>query len=368
MIEIHLKELEFVNVLSKRIYTGNTMDSNSSQEERTEFRIFKKKLKSLAEYFKNQFNDEFGEFTFNASSGNPIKFNGTKLNRVWSGIYKGAKNKQYSAQISFVVNEQNKSIDIGFYFGRASSRGQSTDIERLKFSGKTLSLAIKTNSELKKQYEDLIDFGFQPISANNKVDSENWLNIIASNPQDCQLVYKLEPNDNEIIDLTTLTLYVKMLMFIMAIIPSEGTEKSIIKYCYLTPEQRAKQAERKALIGLKGEKFIIQNEIERLTKLNINHNKYLFHISLISDSFGYDIKSCDKHQNYTFIEVKTTTRKKGHFQANQFYISDFEFEFYKSNKNKYKLFRVYDIEGVPEFEEINMEEIKLRANSYIAEI
>ncbi|MBI3234445.1 MAG: hypothetical protein HYZ42_10470 [Bacteroidetes bacterium] len=117
MIEIYLKELEFISDLSKRSYTGNTMDSNSSVEERIEFRSFKKKLKSLAEYFKNQFNDEFGEFTFNASSGNPIKFNGTKLNRVWSGIFKGAQNKQYSAQISFVVNEQNKSIDLGFYFG-----------------------------------------------------------------------------------------------------------------------------------------------------------------------------------------------------------------------------------------------------------
>ncbi|OCB71211.1 hypothetical protein B0A79_22730 [Flavobacterium piscis] len=368
MIEIYSKELEFINDLSKRSYTGNTMNSNSSEEERIKFRLFKKKLKSLAEYFKNQFNDEFGEFTFNASSGNPIKFNGTKLNRVWSGIFKGAQNKQYSAQISFVVNEQNKSIDLGFYFGRASSRGQSPDLERLQFLGNTLSSSIKSNIELRKQYEDLIDFGFQPISANNKVDSENWLNIIASNPQDCQLVYKLEPNENGIIDLTILTLYVKMLMFIMALIPSEGTEKSIIKYSYLTPEQRAKQAERKALIGLKGEKFIIQNEIKRLTKLNIKHNKYLFHMSLISDSFGYDIKSCDKNENHIFIEVKTTTRKKGDYQANRFYISNFEFEFYKNNKDNYKLFRVYDIDDSPEFDEIEMEEINLIANSYIVEI
>lgn len=367
MNDITSNELSLVQELSSRDYVNNTMNSNSTLEEREEFKTFKRKLKRIAEEFKSEFNEEFGTFTSNASSGNPIKFNNTKLNRVWSGIFKGAKNKQYSAQISFVIDNKNKAIDIGFFFGRASSRGKSTDFERLLFLGNTLSNSIKQNPILKQQYEDLIDFGFKPTTSKGEIDSELWLDFIKENPQNSQLVYKLYPI-NGVINIETITLYVKMLLFLMSIIPSEENDHSVIKNSYLTPEQRAKQAERKALIGLKGEQYIIEQEVLRLTNLNINHKKYLKHLSLISDSYGFDIQSCNDDKKELFIEVKTTTRKKNNYKANEFYLSSNEYNFYKSNKSKYKLFRVYDIEGLPEFEEINLENVNLNIDSYRIEI
>lgn len=368
MTDFRKEELEFIKDLSNRSYRNNTMKSNSTDSEQIRFRDFKNNLKSLAEKLKIQFNSDFGEFISGASSGNPIKFGGTKLNRIWSGIFKGAENKQYAAQISFVVDAESNALDIGFFFGRAASRGKSADMNRLLFLGKTLSQTIRSNIHLKKQYEELIDFGFKPISDSKEISSEDWLNIITQTPQNSQLVYKLKINEEGIIETSTIVLYVKMLLFLMAIIPTEGSDKSEIKQSYLTPEQRAKQAERRALIGLKGEKFIFGKEQERLIELNINHKFYLEHVSLISDIFGYDIKSCDDNKNEIFIEVKTTTRKKQYYLANQFFLSDLEYNFYQNNKSKYKLIRVYDIDGIPEFEEVNLNDVHLHIDSYRVEI
>ena len=174
MIDFRKEELEFIKDLSNRSYRNNTMKSNSSDSEQIRFRDFKNNLKSLAEQLKIQFNSDFGEFISGASSGNPIKFGGTKLNRIWSGIFKGAANKQYAAQISFVVDADSNALDIGFFFGRAASRGKSTDMDRLLFLGKTLSQTIRSNIHLKKQYEELIDFGFKPISDSKEISSEDW--------------------------------------------------------------------------------------------------------------------------------------------------------------------------------------------------
>ena len=59
------------------------------------------------------------------ATGNAIAIGGTNFKRVWSGIFKGAENKQYAAQISFVMNPNEACLDVGFYFGRAS--GHSFD-------------------------------------------------------------------------------------------------------------------------------------------------------------------------------------------------------------------------------------------------
>ena len=368
MIELKTEELCFIHELSERDYSGNTMKSNTTEEERRKFDSFKNKLRLLAEHFKHEFNSDFGEFVSVASSGNPIKFGGVKLNRIWSGISKGAKNKQYSAQISFVVDAPNRALDVGFYFGSAASRGKSGDMDRLQFLGKTLSETIKSDQELTEQYEALIDFGFKSISNNGEVSSGDWLEMITNAPQNSKLVYNLKVNENGIIDLTTITLYVKILLFLMSIIPTESSNKPNIKQSYLSPEQRARQAERRALIGLKGEKFVFNTEKEKLQKIGINYEKHLSHVSLISDSFGYDIASCDENKEKLFIEVKTTTRRKNYFQANQFFMSKLEYDFYTKNKERYKLYRVYDIEGNPELEEVYLDYATLHIDSYRVEI
>lgn len=345
------------------------MSTNSSKQERLDFKNFKQKLKSIAEDYKNQYNNDFGVFTSGASSGNPIKFNGTKLNRVWSGIFKGADNKQYSAQISFVIDETRKCLDVGFYFGRASSRGKSADKDRLLYLGKTLSKSILTDKELTDKFENLIDFGFQTYSSNTKVGGLEWLNIIKTNPKNSQIIYKLYPNEDGYIEVSTLNLYVSMLMFLMSLVPSVGANSTSKTVKPMTPEQRAKQAERRALIGAKGEEFVFNREKLKLEKLGIDVSTYLENVALISDNYGYDIKSCDENQNEIFIEVKTTTRTKSDYGANSFHMSSNEYDFFSRNKKKYILVRVFDIEGEnPIAETIDLDSTKISNESYLIEI
>lgn len=362
-------DFNLISDLSSRDYSDNSMSTNSSEQERLDFRNFKQKLKSIAEDYKNQYNSDFGVFTSGASSGNPIKFNGTRLNRVWSGIFKGADNKQYSAQISFVIDEIRKCIDVGFYFGRASSRGKSTDKDRLIYLGKTLSESILSNKELTDKFEKLIDFGFQTYSSNKKVGGLEWLQIIKTNPENSQIIYKLAPNEDGYIETSTLNLYVSMLMFLMSLIPSVGTNTTNRTVKPMTPEQRAKQAERRALIGAKGEEFVFNKEKMRFESFGIDFKNYLEHVALVSDNYGYDIKSCDEKRNEIFIEVKTTTRTKDDYGANSFHMSSNEYDFYKKNKGKYRLVRVYDIEGEnPISETIDLNSVKISNESYLIEI
>lgn len=364
MLELTSADFNLLTQLRSRDYKDNSMHSNSTEIEREGFRAIKKKLKLFAEFFKKEFDYEFGPFVSDASSGNPIKFRGTKLNRVWSGIYKGSINKQYAAQISFVVNDLEDALDIGFYFGRAASRGKSSDFNRLLFLGQYLSDAITKDKAVKEKYENLIDFGFIPSTHQGVVTSSEWLDVIKYAPQNCQLVYRLHVNERGSIDLTTLTLYIKMVMFLMSLVPSEGSQNSTVRSSALTPEQRAKQAERLSLIGLKGEKFIIEQERIKLQNQGIDPKTYLIHRSLESDSYGYDILSCDENLNKIYIEVKTTTRRRSDLLANHFFISGYEWSFFEKNKNQYKLYRVYNIEGVPEFEEIDLMNSNRHSDSY----
>ena len=69
--------------------------------------------------------------------------------------------------------------------------------------------------------------------------------------------------------------------------------------------------------------------------------------------------------NERYIEVKTTVCKKSSCRANIFYISNNEYSKYISNRRKYKIYRVYDIDGSPEFEEIDLEMTNKEPNGFI---
>lgn len=84
-----------------------------------------------------------------------------------------------------------------------------------------------------------------------------------------------------------------------------------------------------------------------------------------SDSFVYDILSLDEQGKEIFIEVKTTTCKKDDWGAKNFFLSSHEFVFYKHHKTQYKLYRVYDIENTPYYEELNIEEMEVIPDGYI---
>ena len=152
-------------------------------------------------------------------------------------------------------------------------------------------------------------------------------------------------------------------------IPSVGTFSTRKTVKPLSPEQRAKQAERRALIGAKGEEFVFNKEKKRLERLGIDFNQYLVHLASISDNYGCDIKSCDENHDEIFIEVKTTTRTKGDFGANRFHMSANEYDFYSRNKMRYRLIRVYDIEGEnPIMETVDLDTTKISNESFLIEI
>ncbi|MDY0277850.1 MAG: DUF3578 domain-containing protein [Acholeplasma sp.] len=105
-----------------------------------------------------------------------------------------------------------------------------------------------------------------------------------------------------------------------------------------------------ARIGLQGEKLALQIEKERLEGLGIaNIDKKLFWRANESDSYGYDIESVDiinGKETKLFIEVKTTSDRID----SPFYISKKEKEFSEEEGEKYRIFRIYDVDStVPKY-------------------
>ncbi|MFY0605926.1 MAG: DUF3883 domain-containing protein [Cyclobacteriaceae bacterium] len=358
-----------INNLSARQYTDNSLVSNATHDEYNHFRRIKKeKLEVIAREFKKRFNQEFGHFDLCISIGNPLS-RGNRLNRLWSGIYKGSSNKQYSPQISFVMNPVHDCLDVGFYFGRASSRSTKIDIPtletRLKYLGKTLANRIQQNESSLERFQELFDNGFQAFSSGQKISPNEWLSEIKRDPKDTQIITNLYANAEGYIDSARISNYVSMLLFLMSLVPKNNSTKTSRTVKPLTPEQRAEQAARRTIIGLKGEEYVIDKETERLSKLKIKSKKYLKHVSLESDSYGYDIRSCDQERNELFIEVKSTTRLKTDPLSNSFYMSSREYNFYLNNKNKYRLYRVYGVES-PDimYDEIDLEQVTVESESY----
>jgi len=91
-------------------------------------------------------------------------------------------------------------------------------------------------------------------------------------------------------------------------------------------------------IGNKGEQYIIEYEIERLTQANkAELADKIKHISLVNDAAGYDILSFNEDGTERYIEVKTTKGPIG----TDFFISPGEINFSKVNK-EYYIYRVFE--------------------------
>lgn len=369
-IKITRADLEFINDLSARIYTGNTLLSKATDDEKQHFIHIKEKLKTLAILLAEKYK-QYGPFISAVSSGNPLT-RGGRLNSLWSVFFKGSPNKQYAAQISFVMNPSMPCLDVGFYFGRASahslSLAQKNKLEHnLKLLGHNLANAIRYNDLVQSQYISLFNkFGFSSYSQGVRINAENWIQKIERTPQDSHIIAKIYPDDLGNIEISTIDAYVAQVIFLMDCI--EDSPRNIILPPQ-TPEQRAKRAERLAQIGLEGELFVLRQEENKLRKQNSPHNrKYPRHVALESDSFGYDILSLNEQGEEVFIEVKTTTCKKDDFGAKSFFLSSHEFAFYKHHEVQYKLYRVYDIENSPYCEELKIEDLRMTPEGYKCDI
>ncbi len=97
---------------------------------------------------------------------------------------------------------------------------------------------------------------------------------------------------------------------------------------------------KKHYIGNKGEKLVVNYEIDKLIKCD--RRDLAEEVKKVKDGKGYDILSYDKKGNVIYIEVKTT---KGNSNS-VFYLTDNELEFMKRNKKLYKIYRVYNFKPI----------------------
>ena len=319
MNPITISDLILINNLTRRKYPGKSLAPHTLEAERNQFNEIKVKLKSIAEYFATKYNSYYGPFGTNVSpEANPVT-RGDTLHNVWSTFFKGSPNKQYSAQVSFVIDRESNCLNVGFYLGRASGHGidqaQRTMLENiLENLGQTLSTELTNNEEFRFNYDQLFDFGFSAYS-NGSVLPDQWITSIAHHPKNSQITAKVYPNESGIIEISTLDFYVSQVIFLKAAFNQvSNTLYPTIKP--LSPQQYAKQAERRAQIGLEGELFIMRNETDRLWQLGIT--KYPRHVALESAHYGYDILSLDNDGNEIFLEVKSTTRKSQDAQSRKF--------------------------------------------------
>lgn len=83
----------------------------------------------------------------------------------------------------------------------------------------------------------------------------------------------------------------------------------------LAKKDHETSSKKNALVGLKGELCVVKAEINRLISENVSKHiiDKIQHLSLISDSYGYDILSFNCDGSPRYIEVKTTTRSSSDF-------------------------------------------------------
>lgn len=372
---ITTKDISLVKGLSSNHYPSKGLKKTVPVEERNELLALRRRLGYMSDFFKSRYDNEYGKFHSEYSTGNPVG-RGGELRRVWSGIFKGSQNKQYSAQISFVINVEDESLDVGFYFGRASAfrlEKKERDVfeNELLLIGGLLSTSIDENNDLQKRYYDLFELGFRAEIKDKIVTPEQWLENAKKSPEYSSVVIGIQPNSFGIIDLEVIDFYVSMVIPLMNALPEKLDSLNQVKkrkVSALTPEQRAKKAERLSKIGLDGEKYIMEYEASRLKDSNISKANYPCHKALDSDNEGYDILSSDLEGNDIFIEVKTTTMPKNHPWSKTFFLSSAEFKFYKENKGRYRLYRVWNIYVDPSVDEIDLENVDMKNEGFIVTI
>lgn len=101
--------------------------------------------------------------------------------------------------------------------------------------------------------------------------------------------------------------------------------------------------ERQSTLGILGEEFVYQYEIDIIEQIDIKLIDRIQHLSAMQgDGFGYDILSVDANGNSKYIEVKTTTSSN---PLSPFYMSINERRFFEENMmNNAYIYRVYNFD------------------------
>ena len=360
--------LEYDDIAQVKKLKATKYANNSMGRDGEHIKAIRHKLRAIVTQLHEKYNVGYGNFHIATSSGNPLS-RGGGVNRPWATLYKGSDRKQYAAQITIGIDADAGCLDVGFYFGKASSHDIVGD-ERIQYEKTEKAIAqkivsnIRANSEISCRYNCLGDLGFIYSSDHKSVTSDQWLIDAIANPKQCQIYAQIYPDkEDKVINFSTINYFVSQIIFLMKCIDS-----SKVLLPPLTPEQWAKKAELLALIGYEGELFVLQKEKEKVKSFGFSES-HVKHMSLISDSFGYDIASVNKKKEEIYIEVKTTTRIKSDPEAQKFFLSSNEYQFYSSHKDRYKLVRVFGIRSdKPEMIEVDMNKVSIVSNGYIITI
>ncbi|HHQ0800399.1 TPA: MrcB family domain-containing protein [Listeria innocua] len=141
---------------------------------------------------------------------------------------------------------------------------------------------------------------------------------------------------------------------------------------YITKRDYAKEAIRNTEKELQGEYLVINYERDRLMKNTItkSYADKITHVAESGDGHGYDIISYDINPDAPnevieiYIEVKTTT---GNRDA-PFYLSDNELNVARTKGKRYKIYRVYNYNTMPQLKIINNlfnENLEIKPINYI---
>lgn len=101
--------------------------------------------------------------------------------------------------------------------------------------------------------------------------------------------------------------------------------------------------ERQSAIGIAGEEFVFQTEIDKFRSIDPKLLPRILHLSAMQgDGFGYDILSLTEEGISKYIEVKTTTSNNPY---SPFYMSINERHFFEDNiRNNAFIYRVYSFD------------------------
>lgn len=141
---------------------------------------------------------------------------------------------------------------------------------------------------------------------------------------------------------------------------------------YITKRDYAKEAIRNTEKGLQGEYLVINYERDRLMKNTItkSYADKITHVAESGDGHGYDIISYDINPDAPnevieiYIEVKTTNGNRD----TPFYLSDNELNVARTKGKRYKIYRVYNYNTMPQLKIIDNlfnENLEIKPINYI---
>lgn len=368
---ITLDDIELLFRLAKDDYPDLSLEKVAGKHDKSTYDNIGEKLKTIADAINEEYGSSFGPFHSVKSTGNAIGIGG-KLGRLWAGVFKGNENKQYSPQITVGIDHHARLLYLGFFFGSAYSKSAEplrrkqleNGLDRL---GGIMYKAIQADSKIRHVLDGLLELGFKCYVKERMVSLEEWIENLSIDPKISSINIFLPADKHNKVDEVLIRYYISVCVPLMSVFPDNLIENSKRRE-YLprprTPEERAVEAARRTIIGIKGEEFAMDYEKKKLAVLKLTGRGYPKHIAAISDVFHYDICSIDRRVGEIHIEVKTTARHSSDPLSKIAYMSAQEYEFYKTHKESYRLYRVYDIFGEPEIQEVDLNDISFLTDNY----